>query len=148
MWRDPVAWYACETGAPDGPVTLTVFVGGPSADRLHAMAPDAMRSTILAELAAALGPEAEQPEAMIVRDWTDDPVSGGAYSDLLTLDAAHDTEAILRVGTSRIRFACSEISPSFPGYVEGAIVAGRLAAEALVADLSLQSAIATSASGS
>jgi monoamine oxidase len=45
-----------------------------------------------------------------------------------------------------MHFASSELSPSFPGYVEGAIVAGRIAARKIIAEL--QSAIATKASGS
>ncbi|RWF13751.1 FAD-dependent oxidoreductase, partial [Mesorhizobium sp.] len=45
-------------------------------------------------------------------------------------------------GAPPVYFAASEVSPSFPGYVEGAIVAGRIAAA------KIQSAIATKASGS
>ena len=35
----------------------------------------------------------------------------------------------------RLRFACSELSPSFPGYIEGAIVAGIEAAQAVLETL-------------
>jgi monoamine oxidase len=45
-----------------------------------------------------------------------------------------------------VYFAASELAPSFPGYIEGAIVAGRIAARKIISGL--QSAIATSASGS
>ena len=54
---------------------------------------------------------------------------------------------MLRRRAAACIFASSELSPSFPGYVEGAIVAGRVAA-AKRSQAELQSAIATSASGS
>ena len=69
------------------------------------------------------------------RDWTDDAWSGGAYSDLVMDLSAYDTEDVLRAGDGPIQFASSELSPSFPGYVEGAIIAGRLAASKLLAAL-------------
>jgi len=42
---------------------------------------------------------------------------------------------VLRAGAPPLFFASSELSPSFPGYVEGAIVAGREAAARIVAAL-------------
>ena len=149
MWREPAGYFACEISAGDDRPTLAFFAGGPSADDLHAMGPDEIREEILEQIVATLGPQAGEPLDMVVRDWTDDPYSAGAYSDLLTMQAPHDAEAVLRVGTTRLRFASSKLSPSFPGYVEGAIIAGRSAADQLLGDLRrAQSAIATSASGS
>lgn len=80
----------------------------------------------------------------ILRDWTDDPWSGGGYSDVILDMAAHDAEDVLRAGAGRIHFASSELSPFFPGYIEGAITAGRAAARRIL----VQSRSATSASGS
>ncbi|TKB30437.1 MAG: flavin monoamine oxidase family protein, partial [Mesorhizobium sp.] len=77
------------------------------------------------------------------RDWTGDRWSGGGYSDLIVDATATDAERIIRAGASPIHFASSELSPSFPGYVEGAIVAGRIAALEII-----QTAIAIRASGS
>ena len=92
---------------------------------------------------------------MTLRDWTDDPWSGGGYSDLM-LDSMHATPKQCCATARRpLQFASSELSPSFPGYVEGAIVAGRIAARKVASGArrsqisgSAQSAIATSASGS
>jgi monoamine oxidase len=72
---------------------------------------------------------------MVVRDWTDDPWSGGAYSDLIMDLGAYDAETVLREGAGPVQFASSELSPSFPGYVEGALIAGRIAARKIVAGL-------------
>ena len=54
---------------------------------------------------------------------------------------------VLRAGAPPLQFASSELSPSFPGYIEGAIVAGRIAAAKVPLGASV-GAIATSASGS
>ena len=88
-----------------------------------------------ARLTAALGSEAGTSIASTLRDWTDDPWSGGGYSDLVLDIEARDAEALLREGAGPLQFASSELSPSFPGYVEGAIVAGRIAARNAAAAL-------------
>jgi len=51
------------------------------------------------------------------------------YSDLIVDGRARDAEARLIAGSPPLVFAASELSPSFPGYIEGAVVAGRAAAE-------------------
>lgn len=128
MFRDPAGLFACDTGTPERPA-LTGFIGGPSALEWCQRGAQGVRDGFIAYLAQALGPEAATPLDMLVRDWSYDDWSGGAYSDLILDMGARDAEAIITAGTGSIRFACSEISPEYPGYVEGAIVAGRLAAE-------------------
>ncbi|RWF60386.1 MAG: flavin monoamine oxidase family protein, partial [Mesorhizobium sp.] len=90
----------------------------------------------------ALGAQAADFIDFSARDWTHDRWSGGAYSDLIIDVTARDAERVILAGVPHVHFAASEVSPSFPGYVEGAIVAGRIAAARI------QSAIATKASGS
>ena len=53
---------------------------------------------------------------------------------------ARDAEDVLRAGAAPVSFASSELSPSFPGYVEGAIVAGREAAPKVIAELAASAA--------
>ncbi|WP_245518655.1 FAD-dependent oxidoreductase, partial [Mesorhizobium sp. M1C.F.Ca.ET.204.01.1.1] len=81
-----------------------------------------------------------------IRYWFNDTGSVGGYSDLIVDMKATNAERTILVGAPPVYFASSELSPSFPGYIEGAIVAGRIAARKIIADV--QSAIATSASGS
>ena len=38
---------------------------------------------------------------------------------------ARDAEAVIRAGAPPLFFASSELASSFPGYIEGAIVAGK-----------------------
>lgn len=131
MWRDHPGLFACDTGI-DGRAALTVFAGGPLALDLRKQGEAGIRAEIMARLAAALGDQAGAPLDIHIRDWSFDQWSGGGYSDLIVDMTARDTEALITAGHPPIHFACSEISPSFPGYVEGAIMAGRLAAERIL----------------
>jgi monoamine oxidase len=145
VWRDLPGLYACDVSADDAHAALVVFVGGPLAVRWGGLDHVAFRTEISERLVAALGPDAGDFVDISTRDWTDDCWSGGAYSDLVLDAGATDAEALLLAGALPVHFAASELSPSFPGYIEGAIVAGRIAARKIV---KRQSAIATSASGS
>ncbi|MBN9232423.1 MULTISPECIES: flavin monoamine oxidase family protein [Phyllobacteriaceae] len=131
LWRDIHGLFACDTSRDDGHTILTVFAGGPLALRLRALGADGMRAEVLDRLVAALGTDARDVLDFAARDWSDEPWSGGGYSDSVADFSAQDAEAVLRAGASPIHFACSELSLSFPGYVEGAIVSGRRAAEAV-----------------
>jgi len=146
MWRDLPGLFACDGSRDADHAALIVFVGGPLALRLHSLGEAALRAEVTARLASALGPDAGDVLDFSQRDWTHDRWSGGAYSDLIVDVTARDAERTILAGAPPVHFAASEVSPSFPGYVEGAIVAGRLAAEKI--ETVLQSAIATKASGS
>lgn len=124
MFREPVGLFACDTGTAERPM-LSGFVGGPSALEWRGRGEQGIRDGFLAYLTQALGSEATQPLDMLVRDWSYDQWSGGAYSDLIMDMDARDAEAVIAAGAPPLHFACSEISPEYPGYIEGAIVAGR-----------------------
>jgi len=142
MWRDQPGLFACDASQDADHAALVVFVGGPLALRWHPLDDAALRAEVTARLVEALGPRAAEIIDFSSRDWTHDRWSGGAYSDLIVDVTARDAERIILAGAPPVYFAASEVSPSFPGYIEGAIVAGRIAAA------KIQSAIATSASGS
>ncbi|TIO76609.1 MAG: flavin monoamine oxidase family protein [Mesorhizobium sp.] len=142
MWRDQPGLFACDASKDLDHAALIVFIGGPLALRWHELGQTALRAEVTARLVKALGPEAADIVDLSSRDWTHDRWSGGAYSDLITDATARNAERTILAGAPPVYFSASELSPSFPGYVEGAIVAGRIAAR------KIQSAIATSASGS
>lgn len=146
MWTDPSGLFALDTSNGANRAAITFFVGGPLAQQWSAQSATWLRNEAVSRLASALGPDAARPLDVTIRNWVGDRWSGGAYSDLILDPTATDAEDILRAGAPPLFFACSELSPSFPGYIEGAIVAGRQAATE-VANW-LQSASATKASGS
>lgn len=146
FWRDPAGLFAFDASPDDDHSMLGFFVGGPMALEVARLGEAAIKAKAIEWLVAALGPEAGEPLDVLIRDWTHDRWSGGAYSDLVVDMDATGAEDVLRAGVAPVFFACSELSPSYPGYIEGAIVAGRKGARQLVA--ALQSASATSASGS
>ncbi|WP_376702981.1 flavin monoamine oxidase family protein [Mesorhizobium sp. ISC25] len=143
MWRDPHGLFACDASRDEDHAALVVFIGGPLAQRWRDLDDAALRAKVTSKLEEALGIEAAGIIDLSYRDWTGDRWSGGGYSDLIVDATATDAERIIRAGAPPIHFASSELSPSFPGYVEGAIVAGRIAALKII-----QSAIAIRASGS
>jgi monoamine oxidase len=146
MWRDPSGLFACDASKDDDHAALVVFVAGPLALRWRELGDAALRAEVTTRLEDALGTEAADMLDFSYRDWTHDRWSGGGYSDLIVDATATDAERIILAGAPPLHFAASELSPSFPGYIEGAVVAGRIAARKIISGL--QSAIATSASGS
>lgn len=139
FFLDPPGLYACDASRGDR-AGLVVFVGGALAMEWGKPGEDGLRAAILGKLVTALGPEAGAPIDVTARDWSGDLWSGGGYSDTIADPAAYDAEDVLRRGLARVLFAPSELSPSFPGYIEGAIVAGRAAARRVQSELQRGSA--------
>ena len=124
MWNDPQGLFACDASR-DGYAGLIVFVSGPLAATWHDKPARELETFVIEKLAEALGDEARHSLDIRMRDWVDDRWSDGAYSDVITSLDATDAEATLTTGMPPLHFASSELSQSFPGYVEGAIVAGK-----------------------
>lgn len=131
MWNDPQGIYACDASYDDY-FGIVIFLGGPLASEWHRRTQTELAAFVTAEISAAFGNPAHQPISVCIRDWVNDTWSDGAYSDVITDLDATDAEAILLEGLPRLHFACSELSPSFPGYIEGAIVAGKHAAKSVL----------------
>ena len=146
IWVDPRGLYACDASHDDQHPALVVFVGGPIAVEWSSHDEETLKQEVVSRLVVALGPNAGAPLDILLRNWIDDTWSGGGYSDIVEVMNATEAENTLRRGFAGITFASSELSPSFPGYIEGAIIAGRLAAQQVIERL--QSASATKASGS
>ncbi|WP_315975301.1 flavin monoamine oxidase family protein [Phyllobacterium zundukense] len=146
IWVDPRGLYACDASHDDQHPALVVFLGGPIAVEWSSLGEEALKQEVLSRLVVALGSEAGTPLDILLRNWIDDTWSGGGYSDIVEVMNAIEAENALRRGFAGITFASSELSPSFPGYIEGAIIAGRLAVRPIIERL--QSASATNASGS
>ncbi|MDH6234148.1 monoamine oxidase [Mesorhizobium soli] len=135
MWRSLPGLFACDVSKDEVHPALVVFIGGPLALRWGGLDDAALRTEVMSRLVAAIGPEAGEVLDFSFRSWIDDAWSGGAYSDLILDVHATDAEDVLLAGAPPVHFASSELSPSFPGYIEGAIVAGRIGGRKVLADL-------------
>ncbi|WP_117190398.1 flavin monoamine oxidase family protein [Rhizobium terrae] len=134
MWHEPQGLYACDTSRGDY-AGLVIFIGGPEARQWHERPREQLIDFVRGQLSEAFGPEGANPLDIHVRDWVDDTWCGGAYGDVIVDLDASDAEDILREGLPAVRFASSELALSYPGYVNGAIVAGRTAAAEVLASL-------------
>ncbi|MCX6522183.1 MAG: FAD-dependent oxidoreductase [Actinobacteria bacterium] len=135
-WLTPAGLYTRDATAQADRPSIVAFLGGPSADEWGTWTPERRRTTLLEHLVEGYGPEAARPVSLLERVWAPDDLGAGGYCNLL-VDPAHlDAVDVLRSGPGddqRITFACTELAPSFPGYVEGAITAGLAAAERVLA---------------
>lgn len=131
QFTDPTTLYLSATTSDAG-AGLVAFVGGALSEHLRTLESSERKATLLALFAGALGSEALRPISWVERDWVPDDLGAGGYQSVLVDSTARDAHDVLRRGLDRIAFASTEISPSFPGYIEGAICAGRAAASAIV----------------
>lgn len=134
MWQEPQGLYACDASRGDY-AGLVIFIGGPEAAYWHNRSRQELVDFIRGQLAEAFGPEGGAPRDIHIRDWVNDPWSDGAYSDVVTDLNAPDTEDVLREGLPSMHLASSELALSYPGYIEGAIIAGKRVAQEIIRDL-------------
>jgi len=107
--------------------TLVGFVGGPTAVEWTRHSPAQRTDAIVHHASVAFGQEATRPTSVLERVWTPDEWGAGGYSNVQTSHRPSAADA-LAVGLPLITFASTELATRFPGYVEGAIVAGHAAA--------------------
>jgi len=134
MWHEPQGLYACDASCGDY-AGQVIFIGGPEAEYWHRRPQEELVDFIREQLTAAFGPQGGSARDIHIRDWVNDPWSDGAYSDVVTRLDAPGAEDILREGLASVRFASSELALSYPGYIEGAIIAGKWIAHEIVRDL-------------
>ena len=126
-----------DSGPPSGqPAVMAGFVAGERALTLAALPAAQRRALILQDLAAYWGPEAAEPLELVEQAWNSEPWSGGAFTSFIA-PGCWTSHARLAAGAEggpgpahhgRVLWAGSEVSPLWPGYFEGAIEAGELAA--------------------
>jgi monoamine oxidase len=133
-WLEPRGLYVGDASIDDVPM-LVGFLGGPATAEWRSLGAAARRRALLDHLVEAYGAEAGHPTSFVERDWCPDDWGGGGYWNVLLDHAQHDAVEVLRGGAPGITFASTELAPTFPGYVEGAITAGRDAAERVLRSL-------------
>lgn len=137
-FADPTGLCVIDGSRDDGADRLIVFLGGPEARRSARLSDRERRDMVLTWLSRALGPEAGHPLSFVETLWVDDPWCGGGYAAKIRCGGSVDAAETLRSRLGPIGFACSEISDHFPGFVEGAIASGEMAAERVSRFLNLK----------
>ena len=137
-------FWDASSGQGGEPGVLTWFFGGDQVDLL--MATDPIITLRRAE--AAIAPVVPGLEARRLRrtSWGQDPYARGAYSTFkpgqLTRFAPHfwvegEKGALQQAVTGPILFAGEHLSDAFPGYMNGGVQTGRLAASAILASIAV-----------
>jgi monoamine oxidase len=135
-------WDAVSLAPAQGPGALCYFLGGAQVDATA----DIENATLARRFHAAAArvlPGLGTPNGRIRRTrWCDDPLTRGAYSTfapgqvsrfghLFALEEEGRTN-VPRAGA--LRFAGEWLSDAFPGYMNGAVQTGRIAAESILAE--------------
>lgn len=124
-----------DTTAPGGPGHLCVLVGGPDARELSALDAAARREAVLRPLVAHIGPEVLEPVDWQEKSWHLDEFVQGGY---VALPKPGTTEGFVPMPCGPVRdihWGGSETATGHPGYLDGAIEAGRRAAAEVMAAL-------------
>jgi monoamine oxidase len=127
----PCGLYFADASLPGAPM-LVAFVAGPLAVEWRALDSLPRRELVLRHAVAAFGADVANPVAYLEREWPPDQWGAGGYCNVGLVDGqpagiARSVET-LRNGVGRLTFAATELAATFPGYVEGAIAAGRVGA--------------------
>lgn len=89
------------------------------------------RAAIAFDVLRTMMPEAPEPLAVHMTDWTNDPLANGSYSYVPVGGSPGDMEQLGRPASRRLFFAGEHTVPASFGTVHGAYRSGRLAAAAI-----------------
>ena len=136
--RDDVPCSPCfDVTPPDAGVGLIAgFFDANHAVDHAATGSDGRRAIVLGMLAEHFGPDASKPLEYVDVDWSSTRWSNGCYGNFAPPGVYADLGEWLRQPTGAIRWAGTESSPDWTGYVEGAIRSGETAAAAVLEMLS------------
>jgi monoamine oxidase len=118
-----------DSSPPGGPGLLAGFIAGERAGRWQRLGEADRRRAVLQDLVSCWGPEAAEPEELVIHNWNAESWSGGAFTSFLTPGAWTSYGAVWQHPHGRVVWAGSETASRWPGYFEGAIEAGLAAAE-------------------
>jgi monoamine oxidase len=121
--------------AGEGIGRLVVFAGGPHGQALARANESQRREVAVNLLSRALGNAAARPLSVTYGVWVHGSWCGGGYNSYISYGGMPDAAAQLRAIRGTVVFACSEIAERFPGYMEGALSAGRAAATSVIREL-------------
>ena len=125
-----------DSSLPSGtPGILASFVTASAAVAFKQMTLKQQRRAVLDDLIAYWGPEAGEPEELIIQNWNEESWSTGAFTSFVTPGAWTTYGRGWQQSHGRVHWAGTEASTRWPGYFEGAIEAGIQASRRAVAQL-------------
>jgi monoamine oxidase len=125
-----------DNSPPDGtPGVLLAFLEGDEARRLGREPLEVRRGAVIDSLVRYFGPRAGQPQDYLERDWQQEKWSGGCYGTLFGPNVWTRYGHALRQPVGPIRWAGTETSAIWAGYMDGAIRSGEEAARQVAAEL-------------
>ncbi|TMJ18636.1 MAG: amine oxidase [Alphaproteobacteria bacterium] len=135
-------WDAVSLAPAAGPGALCYFLGGDQVDAAAQGVSMADLADRFSTAARRVVPALPRPNGRVRRTrWCDDPLTKGAYinyrpgqlSRFATLFAIEEDGSVQVPQAGPLLFAGEWLSDAFPGYMEGAVQTGRIAAEAALA---------------
>jgi monoamine oxidase len=112
---------------------LVAFVEALDARRLRERSTGERRRTVLARLAHFFGPTAAEPAEYVEQDWSAEAWSRGCYGAFFPPGVWTSYGHALRRSVGRIHWAGTETSPTWAGYMDGAVRSGESAAAEIMA---------------
>jgi monoamine oxidase len=125
-----------DNSPPDGqPGVLVGFMEGNQARALFAATDTQRRDLALGSLARYFGPPAAQPRDYHDMVWAHEAYTLGAYGTFNPPGVLTSLGAATHGPVGNLHFAGADFSPSWPGYMDGAIRSGEAAATEVLAAL-------------
>ncbi len=116
------------------PGVILGFLEGDAARVLGAASEAERREAVVGTFARVFGDRAKRPAAYIEKDWSAEPYSRGCYAGVFGPGAWTSYGRSLREPVGRVHWAGTETATRWMGYFDGAIQAGRRAAEEVLAN--------------
>ena len=114
-----------DSSLPSGtPGILASFVTASAAVAFQQKSNKEQRRAVVDDLIAYWGPEAGEPEELIIQNWNQEAWSTGAFTSFVTPGAWTTYGQGWQQSHGRVHWAGTEASSRWPGYFEGAIEAG------------------------
>lgn len=115
----------------DKGILITLFTGRSAYD-VDDLSPEERRNVTLSKLAQALGEEALSPLEYMDQVWANEEWSGGASSPFLVPGALTTIGAEIGEPVGPLHWAGTHMARQYRGYMEGAVVSGKAAAEHII----------------
>jgi monoamine oxidase len=124
-WHDAVS--------PDGRAALVGFMHPPGPESPTPADPEARRRALVHQLVHCFGDAADSPTGLATADWRHDAATTPSDGPTPGPHTPPDPSPVVRrpLWNGRLHLAAAETAADHPGYLDGAIQAGRRAASAL-----------------